>query len=292
LLAPRPVYVSWGESDIGTYQWTGTSLRPLLEEAGVLDDAVEVLFTGWDSGVDLGVEHAFERSMPVADALRPEVMLAWAANGEPLLPVHGFPLRLIVPSWYGMASVKWLRSITVLREPFQGVQQMQAYRFRQSRDEAGEPVREKRVMSVMLPPGVPDLISQCRFVAPGQQELEGKAWSGSAPIAKVEVSVDAGKTWVPSLVTRVSNDPDAWVRWQAIWDATEGDYSVMCRATDAAGNVQPDDAQTIWNAEGNGINAVRAIKVFVRDGIGTAAAKAPCTPREILPGAKVPPVPQ
>lgn len=105
-LDPRPVYVPWFKECMGTYEWTGTRLRPLLERAGLLADAVEVLFTGWDSGVDLGVEHAFERSLPLADALRDEVMLAWAANGRALLPEHGFPLRLIVPSWYGMASVK------------------------------------------------------------------------------------------------------------------------------------------------------------------------------------------
>ena len=117
-MKPRAVYVPWSSEAMGTYQWTGTPLRPLLEQAGLLDDAVEVLFTGWDSGIDLGVEHAFERSLPVAEALRDEVMLAWEANGQPLLPVHGFPLRLVVPSWYGMASVKWLRAITVLNEPF------------------------------------------------------------------------------------------------------------------------------------------------------------------------------
>lgn len=101
----------WSDGAIGTYQWIGTPLRPLVEQAGLLGDAVEIVFTGWDTGVDLGIEHAYERSLPVADALHPEVMLAWAANGQTLLPEHGYPLRLIVPSWHGMASVKWLRAI-------------------------------------------------------------------------------------------------------------------------------------------------------------------------------------
>lgn len=91
-MRPRAVYVPWFKEAIGTYQWTGTPLRPLLESAGLLDDAVEVLFTGWDTGVDLGVEHAFERSLPVAEAMRDEVMLVWEQNGQPLLPQHGFPL--------------------------------------------------------------------------------------------------------------------------------------------------------------------------------------------------------
>ncbi|MGH1574364.1 molybdopterin-dependent oxidoreductase [Methylobacterium sp. P31] len=175
LLKPRPVYVPWADAAAGTYRWTGTPLRPLLEQAGLLDDAVEILFSGWDTGVDLGIEHAFERSLPVADALRPEVMLAWAANDQPLLPEHGFPLRLIVPSWYGVASVKWLRAITALSAPFAGVQQAQAYRYRQTHD---EPRREKRVMSLMVSPGIPDMMSRCRFIAPGQHVLQGRAWSG------------------------------------------------------------------------------------------------------------------
>ncbi len=122
-LTPRPVYVPWNKEAIGTYTWTGTPLAPLLAAAGIMPNAVEVLFSGWDHGVDLGVEHVFERSLPIDEAMRPEVMLCWAHNNETLTPEHGFPLRLIVPSWYGMASVKWLRAITVLPEPFQGVEQ-------------------------------------------------------------------------------------------------------------------------------------------------------------------------
>ena len=83
---PRSVYVPWDKEDIGTYRWTGTPLRPILEQAGLLSDTVEVLFTGWDRWVDLGVEHAFERSLPIAEALRDEVMVAWDANGQQLLP--------------------------------------------------------------------------------------------------------------------------------------------------------------------------------------------------------------
>lgn len=104
-MRPRSIHVPWFREAIGSHRWTSTPLRPLLERAGLLDGAREVLFTGWDSGVDLGVEHAFERSLPLEEALRDEVMLAWEANGQPLLPQHGHPLRPIVPSWYGMASV-------------------------------------------------------------------------------------------------------------------------------------------------------------------------------------------
>src|SRR3954467_5789338 len=111
-LAPRPVSAPWHEEAVGCAEWTGTPLRPLLEEAGLLAAAVEGPFTGDDRGLDQGVEQDYQRSLPIAEALRDDVLLAYAMNGRPLPPPHGFPLRLIVPEWYGMASVKWLRAIT------------------------------------------------------------------------------------------------------------------------------------------------------------------------------------
>lgn len=291
-LDPRPVYVPWSEGAIGTYQWIGTPLRPLLEQAGLLGNAVEILFTGWDTGVDLGIEHAFERSMPVADALRPDVMLVWAANGQPLLPEHGFPLRLIVPSWYGMASVKWLRAITALSAPFQGVQQAQVYRYTQDSSDPGDPVREKRVNSVMVPPGIPDLLSRQRFLPPGQYPLMGRAWSGNGPVTKVEISADAGSSWYPTQLLPVSDDPSAWVGWQTLWTASEENtYSLACRATDATGATQPLDPNKIFNLQGNGINAVRQVEVIAQKGVGTAGQQVPSVPKQIIPGAKVPPTP-
>ncbi|KYG06389.1 sulfite oxidase [Sorangium cellulosum] len=291
LLTPRPIYVPWFKNPIGTYRYVGTPLAPLLREAGILDDAVEVLFTGWDVGVDLGVEHAFERSMPIADALRPEVMLAWEANCQPLLPQHGFPLRLIVPSWYGMASVKWLRAITVLDEPFQGVEQARVYRYRRDADDPGVPVREKRVNSVMKPPGLRDLQSAYRFVAPGAYVVEGKAWSGFGPIARVDFSADDGRTWRPARLQRLSEDPFAWVSWRAPWNAEPGRFVLRCRAFDAAGNSQPLNPNDVWNYEGNGVNAAMRVHVIVEPGAGTAGLTVPSTPRADLACAIVPPRP-
>jgi sulfane dehydrogenase subunit SoxC len=291
-MEPRAIYVPWFKEAIGTYEWTGTPLAPVLEEAGLLDDAVEVLFTGWDSGVDLGVEHAFERSLPIEEALREEVMLAWAHNGQPLLPQHGYPLRLIVPRWYGMASVKWLRAITVLNEPFQGVEQKQVYRYQQDGDDLGEPVTVKRVHAVMKPPGIPDLISQYRFLAPGRHLLEGKAWSGHGPIVRVEVSFDGGRTWQEAQVGEALG-PYAWTSWTAEWNVqTPGQYVLSCRATDAAGNVQPVDPNAVWNYQGMGGNGVERIPVIVQERAGTAADTVPSQPREAVQGADVPPPPR
>ena len=117
LLAPRPISQPWLQEAVGTAEWTGTPLAPLLEEAGLSGAAREVVFTGLDRGVQGDVEHDYERSLPLAEALREEVLLAYAVNGQPLPPQHGFPLRLVVPGWYGMTHVKWLRSITVAEEP-------------------------------------------------------------------------------------------------------------------------------------------------------------------------------
>lgn len=292
MLRPRAVYVPWAKEALGTYRWTGTPLRPLLEEAGLLDDAVEILFTGWDTGVDLGIEHAFERSLPVAEAMRDEVMLAWDANGQPLLPQHGFPLRLIVPSWYGMTSVKWLRAITVLNRPFEGIQQAKVYRYQQIRGEMGEPVQRKRVNSVMTPPGIPDLITRHRFLAPGRHVLQGTAWSGSGRITRVETSVDGGNRWRETQLTPVSDDRFAWVQWRSTWEnARLGTYELACRAQDETGAVQPLDPNAPWNRQGMGANGVQRIPVTVQEGIGAAALRVPSPARVAVPGAEAPPAP-
>jgi sulfane dehydrogenase subunit SoxC len=117
-LSPHPGSAPWHDEAVGCAEWTGTSLHPILEEAGLMDDAVEIRFYGYDRGIDQGVEHDYERSLRVEDALREEVFLAYEMNGMPLSPQQGSLLRLIVPNWYGMASVKWLKEIRAIEEPF------------------------------------------------------------------------------------------------------------------------------------------------------------------------------
>jgi len=259
---PRAIYVPWFSEAIGVYEYTGTSLRGILEPLGLLDDATEVVFTGWDEGIDLGTRHFFERALPVDEALKPEVLLAWEANGQPLLPAHGFPLRLIVPTWYGMASVKWLRSITVIDHTFQGVEQKQVYRLQSSSSDGGRPVRHKAVRSALKAPGMPDAISRMRFVPRGRHVLQGMAWSGRGAITKVEVSTDDRRTWRrAALAPQVG--PYAWTPFSVTWDvARRGEYVLSSRATDARGNVQPLEAP--WNVQGMAVNNVERIPVRVR----------------------------
>jgi DMSO/TMAO reductase YedYZ molybdopterin-dependent catalytic subunit len=246
---------------VGTAEWTGTPLAPLLREAGVDPHATDVVFTGLDRGVQGGVEHVYERSLALDDALRDEVLLAYAVNGVPLPPQHGYPLRLIVPGWYGMTHVKWLSAITVTDAPTRGWQQDAAYHFRQSEDDAGTPVTRMLPRSLVVPPGIPDFYSRTRFVDAGRCALEGRAWSGWGTIERVEVSVDGGSTWAAAELDAALS-PYAWTGWHFSWEATPGEYELCCRASDAAGNVQPSEAA--WNVDGYGNNAVQRVRVTVR----------------------------
>ncbi len=195
LLDPRPISQPWLLEAVGTGSWTGTPLAALLVEAGVAEKAVEVLFTALDRGVEGEIEQTFQRSLPLAEALRADVLLAHGLNGGPLPPQHGFPLRLVVPGWYGMTNVKWLTRITVLDQPFTGYQNARGYRVRQDPDEQGEPVSRMAVRALMVPPGIPDFATRRRFAKLDEHTLEGRAWSGEGTIEHVEVSSDGGASW-------------------------------------------------------------------------------------------------
>jgi len=260
-LTPRPMSQPWVEEAVGTAEWTGTPLRPILEEAALEDDASTVVFTGLDRGVQGGIDQFYERSLSIADATRDEVLLAYAVNGRPLPPQHGFPLRLLVPGWYGMTSVKWLRSITVTRSEFEGYQQARAYHYRESADETGVPVTRMLPRALMIPPGVPEFMTRTRFVEPSRVLVEGRAWSGRAPVTRVEFSGDGGRTWSETRLDG-ARSPFAWQRWSHDWDATRpGEHELCVRATDAAGNTQP--LEQAWNAEGVQNNAVQRVRVVI-----------------------------
>ncbi len=262
-LTPRPVSAPWHDEAIGCAEWTGTRLRGILEQAEMNDDAVELLFTGCDRGIDQDVEHDYQRSLSIEEALREDVLLAYAMNGEPLPAPHGFPLRLIAPDWYGMASVKWLRSITAIAKPFEGVQQTVAYRYRGSEEDSGSPVTRKKPHALMTPPGIPEFLSRIRHMRAGHTPVEGRAWSGYGAVRRVEFSADGGRTWADARVQQPVAK-HSWSAWSYEWDAGEaGDYELCVRATDAAGNTQPLDAAAAWNQGGYGVNAVQRVAVHV-----------------------------
>ncbi len=265
-MSPRPLSQPWLAEAVGTAEWTGTPLAALLDEVVPLSKSGDVVFTGIDRGIQGDIEQQYERSLPLADCRRDEVLLAYEINGRPLPPQHGFPLRLIVPGWYGMAHVKWLRGITVLDGDFGGYQQATAYHLRLSDDDAGVPVTRMLPRALMIPPGIPDFASRVRFLAPSRQVLTGRAWSGCAEVTKVEVSADGGRTWNAAAL---GDGPSefAWRPWTFEWDATEvGEYELCVRATDAAGNVQP--AAQSWNREGVQNNSVQRVTVVVAGSVG------------------------
>ncbi|HEX6074271.1 MAG TPA: sulfite oxidase [Micromonosporaceae bacterium] len=261
-LLPRPVSQPWLNEAVGTAQWTGTPLGALLAEAEPESDAVDVVFTGADHGIERGFEQDYQRGLPLADAMRDEVLLAYQMNGLALPPQHGFPLRLVVPGWYGMTQVKWLRSITVTDRPFTGFQNATAYRLKQHPDEPGDPVTRVRPRALMVPPGFPDFMSRQRTIRPGGHQLVGRAWSGQALVSRVEVSVDDGATWTDAGLEPAVG-PWAWSRWTYRWNVADtGRYVLLARASDVAGNVQPVDAG--WNLQGMANNSAQRVVVHVQ----------------------------
>jgi DMSO/TMAO reductase YedYZ molybdopterin-dependent catalytic subunit len=259
-LNPRPVSQPWLVEAVGTADWTGVPLHLVLDRAGIDPGAIEVVFTGADHGVERGVEQDYQRSLPLDEALAEDVLLAYAMNGAPLPPQHGFPLRLVAPGWYGMAHVKWLTEITFTDRPFDGFQQATAYRLRQRPDEPGDPVTRIAPRALVIPPGFPDFMSRSRIVRPGPVLLQGRAWSGRAPIATVEVSVDNGQTWAPCTVEAPGEHRWAWRAWSHEWLATPGEYVLTARATTADGEVQPVDQA--WNRGGFANNAAQQVPVL------------------------------
>src|SRR5215218_2550086 len=251
-LLPRPVSQPWLTEAVGTARWSGTSLSSLLREAGIADGAVDVVFTAADHGIERGFEQDYQRALPLAEAMGEGVMLAYEMNGAPLPPQHGAPLRLIVPGWYGMAHVKWLRRITVVREKFDGFQ-MRAYRMRDTADDPGIPLTRIEPRALLIPPGFPDFMSRRRVVRSGAVKIEGRAWSGWARITMVQVSLDGGGSWAPAELAPAA-DRWGWGRWTWPWQATAGRYRLSARAHDASGRSQP--AQQPWNRGGFANNLV------------------------------------
>src|SRR5438034_6526322 len=135
LVEPHVVSQPWLQEAVGTGRWRGVALAALLEEAGPAEDAVDTVFTGLDGGVEGGVPQRYQRALPLAEAVAEGPVLTYELNGEPLPPQHGFPLRLVVPGWYGMTNVKWLARIDVLDRPFDGYQQVRGYRLRAEEEE-------------------------------------------------------------------------------------------------------------------------------------------------------------
>ncbi len=238
-IEPHVVSQPWLLEAVGTARWRGVAVAALLEEAGVQDDAIEVLFTGLDRGVEGGEEQAYERSLPVEEVMAGDAFLAYEVNGVPLPPQHGFPLRLVVPGWYGMTSVKWLSRITLVDEPFDGYQMRHSYRVRHEEDEPGEPITTIAPRSLMTPPGVPEFATRARVVEAGTCEVSGRAWSGRRRDRRRRCLERRRRDLVGGGARACDARPLGVALVALRVDAEPGEYELCCRARDAAGNEQP-----------------------------------------------------
>jgi len=248
----------WNFGAVSTAEWTGVPLTELLDRAGVRSNAREVLFRGADLGSVEGHSSPvrFERSLPVDQARYTETLLAYAMNGEPLPIQHGYPLRLIVPSWYAVTSVKWLTQIDLIDHAFAGHYQAEKYCYEWLRDGqvVREPVTLQQVRALITDP------SGDKDIARGELVVRGVAWSGAAPISRVDVSVGDGG-WQPA---RLIGDRHrhSWQWWELITRVdTSGSMVLRARATDLADRTQPE--QPDWNRLGYGNNAIQEVTVRV-----------------------------
>lgn len=256
-MTPRWPSQPWGLEAAGTSLWTGTSLAAVLKRCGIKANAKEVVFYGKDEGIASGDRHFYGRSMPLSDALDSNVMLVWQMNGQALPPQHGYPLRLVVPGWYGMASVKWLDRIELIDHEFTGHQQ-EAYTILDDDENPVHTINTMLVRSLLVPPGIPEWASQRRLVERGMNSIVGKAWSGGGvPIEKVEFA-DNG-VWQEARLREPIGE-FAWTPWEFDWKATTGKHELSCRATDANGNSQPLTAE--WNHRGFCNNQQQLIEVW------------------------------
>jgi DMSO/TMAO reductase YedYZ molybdopterin-dependent catalytic subunit len=241
-LVPPAKGAQWQLGAVGNAEWTGVSLAALLERAGIEDDACEIVLQGADRGMPAEEPVppgpiSYARSVPRDKALRPEVLIAYRMNGRDLPMDHGYPVRAIVPGYYGMASVKWLIGIHAVREPFHGYWQTSDYAYWDRL--AGQPVRralsELQVKSEIATPMVYETL------APNQiYTVSGAAWAGETDVIKVEVSTDGGETWQGTRFLDPAHR-HAWRRWICDWRTPQrpGRYTLLARATDANGHVQP-----------------------------------------------------
>jgi DMSO/TMAO reductase YedYZ molybdopterin-dependent catalytic subunit len=230
--------VQWGSGAIGHAEWTGVPLRFVLEKSGLRPETKEILFEGLDSGRES--DHAepltFARSLPIEKALERDTLLVTRMNGEPLEPIHGDPLRLIVPGWYGVASVKWLGRIEAINYAYKGYYQSRKYTV-QYRTATGEletvVIGPMRVKSEIIRPQAGEALGL------GTNRLFGIAWAGEESVVRVEISTDGGRNW---------NDAEllgptaaySWTMWEYLWEvATPGRYTLLTRATSKGGQSQP-----------------------------------------------------
>jgi DMSO/TMAO reductase YedYZ molybdopterin-dependent catalytic subunit len=236
---PLPPGTPWGWRGVSNAVWTGVSLAELLKLAPPPEGSLELVFQGGD------VEYA--RSLPLSECYAPEILVAYAMNDEPLAIAHGGPIRLIVPGYYAMASVKWLTEVQAVSEPYRGYYQVEDYQFKPTQGPS-RPVSTMLVRAMVVTPEEDQSLA-------GQVTVSGWAWSGFAPVASVRVVVDGQEVPVELAEER---GPFAWRGFSAVVDLEPGEHEVFAVACDLKGNQQPMEA--VWNEQGYENNSVRRVR--------------------------------
>ena len=260
---PRVPGIQWGRGAVGNAEWSGPRLSEVLKLAGADVQAAYVTSNGADIGVAKTPD--FIRSLGMRKALDQSTLLALRMNGEVLSPLHGFPLRLIVPGWDGTSWVKWVNSLSVDREPDRGFFMNPAYRFPKHAVAPGTPANpaDLEVIEAMPVKSYITAPEDGTKIPLAQIKLRGMAWAGEERVTKVEISTDAGVTWLETQVSP-KDLPFTWRLWTLDWKPSKpGYHTVLSRATDSAGRVQPMVAT--WNPSGYLFNAIDRIGVVVEE---------------------------
>lgn len=241
----------WDVGAIGTAAWTGVALADVLAAAGVDQTAYHVAFTAADEVKVEGEKEAFGVSVPLAKALEPDVLIAWAMNGEPLLPEHGAPMRMVVPGYAGVRSPKWLSRIELRTTPSEATIQAKDYKLFPAAVEPGEVDWEQglTINEMPLNAAICEPVDGAR-VAAGRATLRGYAIAYDRAIGRVEVSVNGGIDWQQASLTRDDTAPRAWTQWHAEVELTPGLHVLVVRAVDEAGQGQPERPEDLWNFAG------------------------------------------
>ena len=251
---------------VANVKWGGTPLGPLLKECGIKARGSEVVFFGGDQKKEkvreTEVEVRFSRSLSLTDAMQEKILLAWEMNGKPLGKEHGFPLRLVVPGWYGIAWVKWLARIEVHDRRFMSKYMGREYVTIRGEESDGHVLYRETSVSWM---NVKSIVARVLRLPDGTLRIHGAAWTDGTPLQSVELKIDEGK-WQPVKLAESPRAEFAWTFWTFDWkNAPAGEHTLVSRATDANGAVQPaeDDPRiklkkTYWEANQQ---VVRKIKV-------------------------------
>jgi DMSO/TMAO reductase YedYZ molybdopterin-dependent catalytic subunit len=257
---PQVPGIQWGKGAVSTAKFSGPRLRDVLQRAGIKPSGKHVMFHGRDEVP--GKVPPFIRSIPIDKALDSDTLIATHMNGAPLTKHHGFPARALVPGWIGAASCKWLAEIKVLDAEFVGNFMSPGYRLPNQPIKPGDAVKPEDTHPV-TGLNVKSVISgplDGSALKPGRLSIHGAAWAGEADIAKVDISTDGGSTWSPATLGH-EQARYAWRLWHHDFLAKSGDYSILSRATDTQGRVQPETAA--WNPSGYLYNAIDQVKIHV-----------------------------